>query len=938
MRVLVVTPRYMPQMGGVENHVREVARRLHERADITVLTTDNTGRLEPTDSIDGVPVVRVPAYPRGRDYHIAPGLWSVITRGEWDLVHVQSYHTAVAPLAMIASLRARVPFVLTFHGGGHSSGIRTSARAVQQALLRPLLARARRLIAVAHFEARFFSEKLGIPYDRFVVIPNGSDLPAPSQDALASRTEGARVIASVGRLEKYKGHHRVVAALPDVVAAEPDVVLEIVGTGPYQAEIEALAARLGVADHVRVRSISPSDRQAMADALASYSLMVSMSDFETHPLAVVEALSAGCPVLVAGNSGLLEIAEDGLARALPTDASSATIAAAIVDELRHPEPARRVELPAWDACADAVFDVYRDAVGHRGSTTDSKDDAPVVTQGESTASPAAAKVEDLAAPPGKGGSRWMTAVGVAAPLGLLLIALANSLSFRGSSWGVPLFWIGLVLIFAPAAAALWSGKLSRQESIGILILTGLALYAVKVLHSPAGLGNFDELLHYRTLDDVAQSGRLFSENTLLPVSPFYPGLEIVTATVMKLTGLGILGAALTVIGVARLLMVLVVFLFLERVCKPPRLAGLGTLLYMACPSFVFFDAIFGYESLALPLAVFCLFAFRAGQLDEGGKRMALNLAGAAAGLAVVVTHHVTSFILAATLVLWAIGTWLFRRIDRVRAPGGGWGPALVLAAAVAWMATVSRVVVGYLWPHAVRAMTEMLRIVTGEATTRRLFESRAGISSPVLERIVGLGSVALIVACIPFGMWYLWKRQRTQSLAWLMALGAAAYPAMLLLRFTRSGWDIGSRAMAFIYIPSGSRAGQRHRAHPIGSLDAADACLGGRPPHRRGVRRRRHRGFGAEYPTPDAVPSGFRGGLDRRRDHRGGSVGARQPRSGQPARGGRNQREHHGQLWSSARGDLGRRGVDNRTVPVTRIRHSPTRTHQGGTHPIRRDR
>ena len=359
MRVLVVTPRYAPEMGGVENHVREVARRLLADVDITVLTTDASGALAPADTIDGVPVVRVRAWPRQRDYHFAPGLWRVITRGRWDLVHVQSYHTAVAPLAMLASNHARLPFVLSFHGGGHSSAFRTGLRGVQRAVLRPLLARARRLIAVARFEARFFSAKLGIPMDRFVVIPNGSDLPEPSAHARELRQSGPRVIATVGRLEKYKGHQRVVEAMPEVLAEEPDVVLEVVGSGPYRAEIESLIKRLGLADHVRIRSISPSDRAGMADALASYSLLVSMSDFETHPLSVVEALSVGCPALVAETSGLLEIAEQGLARAVPLDAPASEIARAIVEELREPRAVPPVELPTWDQCAAGLLGVYR---------------------------------------------------------------------------------------------------------------------------------------------------------------------------------------------------------------------------------------------------------------------------------------------------------------------------------------------------------------------------------------------------------------------------------------------------------------------------------------------------------------------------------------------------------------------------------------------------
>jgi len=409
--------------------------------------------------------------------------------------------------------------------------------------------------------------------------------------------------------------------------------------------------------------------------------------------------------------------------------------------------------------------------------------------------------DEIAPRPASG--RWgrLAQVCAAAPIGLVLIALANSLSYRGSSWGVPLFWAGLLLIYGAAALALWTGEVSRRDALGILVVTGLALYTVKVLHSPAGLGNFDELLHYRTLDDLAQSGRLFAENTLLPISPYYPGLEVATTTLMRVTGIGIFRAALIVIGVARLLMVLGVFLFLERVSQPPKLAGLGTLLYMACPSFLFFDAMYAYESLALPLAAFCLFAYRAAQLDEGGKRYALIFAGTAAGLATVVTHHVTSFILAGTLVLWLIVTVVFRRWHAEPLPGGGWGPAVIAAAVIAWLLTVANVVVGYLWPHVISAIGEMTRILTGEATSRRLFESSVGIKSPLLERLVGLGSVALVAACIPFGLWYVWRHQRRQPLAWLLALGAAVYPLMMLLRFTKHGWDIGSRAMAFIYIP-----------------------------------------------------------------------------------------------------------------------------------------
>src|SRR5262245_54425674 len=116
LRVLMVTPRYFPYMGGVENHVYEVARRLaRDGIDITILTADPSGKLPATEQAEGVSICRVRAWPAERDYYFAPDIYRMIIKGAWDLVHVQSYHTLVAPLAMFAALRARIPYVVTFH-------------------------------------------------------------------------------------------------------------------------------------------------------------------------------------------------------------------------------------------------------------------------------------------------------------------------------------------------------------------------------------------------------------------------------------------------------------------------------------------------------------------------------------------------------------------------------------------------------------------------------------------------------------------------------------------------------------------------------------------------------------------------------------------------------------------------------------------------------
>ena len=215
MRVLMVATAYLPSVGGVETHVREVAVRLRSRGiDIAIATTDPTGLLPSDEVIDGIRVRRVGAWPRGRDWRFAPGLHGLIRDERWDIVHVQGYHTFVAPLAMWAASLAKIPYVVTFHSGGHSSRARRAFRGGQLLALRPLLKRSQRLIAVSDFERRLFVRALRLGRERFEVIPNGAQLPTPRP----LNPSGAKpLIVSLGRLERYKGHHRILDAMPHLL-------------------------------------------------------------------------------------------------------------------------------------------------------------------------------------------------------------------------------------------------------------------------------------------------------------------------------------------------------------------------------------------------------------------------------------------------------------------------------------------------------------------------------------------------------------------------------------------------------------------------------------------------------------------------------------------------------------------------------------------------
>lgn len=343
-------------MGGVETHVREVVRRLAEHdVQTAVLTADPTGELAPETHVDGVPVRRVRAWPRHGDLFFAPAVATQIRDGNWDLVHIQSYHTLVAPLAMLAAARAGVPYVLTFHAGGHSSPLRTAIRGPQLLALRPLLARAERLVAVAAWEVEHYGRLLRLPPERFEVIPNGGDLPAPAD--LPTPEPDDVLIVSMGRLERYKGHQHAIAALPYVVRELPAARLWVAGDGPYRPQLERLAAELGVAERVEIASVT--DRGALARRLAGARVVTMLSDFETHPIGALEAMALGVPVVVANNSGLAELADKGLATPVIPARGPSHVAAALIEQVRSPRRVRGVTLPTWDDCAARLATLYR---------------------------------------------------------------------------------------------------------------------------------------------------------------------------------------------------------------------------------------------------------------------------------------------------------------------------------------------------------------------------------------------------------------------------------------------------------------------------------------------------------------------------------------------------------------------------------------------------
>lgn len=386
-------------------------------------------------------------------------------------------------------------------------------------------------------------------------------------------------------------------------------------------------------------------------------------------------------------------------------------------------------------------------------------------------------------------------------VGLMLVSAADALSRSGHRHGSVLFWLGLLAIFLPVTARLVSRSPSRNERVGLLVLLGLTSYLVKVFRDPFRLLYADEFVHQFNANSILATHALFHKNPILPATPAYPGLEAPTAALSALTGMSTFASGLLIIAVARLIMMLALYLLYETVTGSGRVAGLAAALYAASPHYLFFIADFSYESLALPIAILALAAALRARPVSGEPSRAWLIVAFLLTIGVVVTHHMTSYALIVTLLAICVVPlpWLRRRVARP------WAPlAVAVAVTAGWLVLVGRETVGYLSPVILGALRETIRTVQGEARVRQLFgASNSAAQGPAWEHYVGFGSAALVAIAVPFGLYVVWRRYRHVPAAVVFSVAGAVYVGSLVLRLVPSAWVIAARASEFLFIGAG---------------------------------------------------------------------------------------------------------------------------------------
>jgi glycosyltransferase involved in cell wall biosynthesis len=319
--------------GGAERVVVELARTLEAAGarNVAFLPADGEGWLARELEGSGVTIEHFPLRRRFTPA-LARSLAAAFSRHRINVAHSHEFFMAL--YGGWASRRARIPHVITMHGGPYYA-----ARLRRRLALRAAIALSARTVAVSAPLASQMSVDLWMQPQRITMIANGVRPAAPEPTTRRGElqlTPDDRLVVSVGNLYPVKGHHHLVTALGILAARHRRLHVAIAGRGDAADALAASARECGVADRLHLLGL----RSDVPALLAAADLFVLPSLSEGLPLALLEAMFAGCPI-VASDVGEVAVAlARGDTGVLVPPGDPVALAAAIDRLLSNPSLAR----------------------------------------------------------------------------------------------------------------------------------------------------------------------------------------------------------------------------------------------------------------------------------------------------------------------------------------------------------------------------------------------------------------------------------------------------------------------------------------------------------------------------------------------------------------------------------------------------------------------
>ncbi len=348
-RVFVFAKGFAPDEGGMQTYAAGVARGYAALgAKVTVFTQTSIGpRVAEVDDLRPVEIGP------GKSPLVIARLLAAVRRemganGTPDVVHATTWRTAV--IARLAGLA----YAVTVHGREMAR-----TRGLVAMIMRRVLARAERIVAVSHYTRRAMLARFPGLTDRTVVAWNGCD--SDPSAAFGPKDADPPLVLTLCRIEPRKN----VATAIDVVAACNSAAIRchyvVAGRGPELAKVRAQAERLSQGPAIRIAGFVSDDEMATLYRRAAIFLHPQIAvedgrDFEGFGIAIADAMAAGCACIVGRDGGTPELVEIGGSGIVVDGHNGEEVAAALRSLPDDPERCREIGTAARARAARFTWD------------------------------------------------------------------------------------------------------------------------------------------------------------------------------------------------------------------------------------------------------------------------------------------------------------------------------------------------------------------------------------------------------------------------------------------------------------------------------------------------------------------------------------------------------------------------------------------------------
>ncbi len=335
LNILVHSIYFPPEVGGLETHVRTLARAQIDLGHSVRVITSRSGNFPKSETMDGIEVEREFCPNKKLLGWVVTTLAGMKPMRRWaswaDICHV---HTFPSIIAGNSARKRGVPLVATIHT---SHFLRLAKKPFWRKVLAHLLSKPDLLLTPSaeirdvclelYPAARIHAMVNAADTDRFRSVKCAIDKPSPS----------ARMIVIPRRLFEKNGVEFAIRALP-LLREKHDAHIYIVGDGPLRKDFENLASELGIREFVHFEGARPNIE--MPSYLSSAEVVVIPSLMEATSVAGLEAMSCERAIVASDVGGLPEIVSNDTGRLVPPQDPGA-LARAVSELLELPEESRR---------------------------------------------------------------------------------------------------------------------------------------------------------------------------------------------------------------------------------------------------------------------------------------------------------------------------------------------------------------------------------------------------------------------------------------------------------------------------------------------------------------------------------------------------------------------------------------------------------------------